>query len=147
MHFTLAEFCASTTAARRGIDNTLPAALEAEARNTLAMLERIRAHLGGVPVVITSGFRCLALNRAIGSSDTSDHVRACAADIRAPQYGTAAQVARALAPHVDTLGIGQLILEFPGPNAWVHVSTRKPAKALNRVITISAAGTVAGVQA
>jgi hypothetical protein len=45
-HFSLAEFTASQTAAREGIDNDLPADLLANARRTAEMLERIRAALG-----------------------------------------------------------------------------------------------------
>lgn len=149
-HFTLEEFTASETAGRRGIDNDLPAALYQTARDTCEMLEEIRRLLANlaqrnVPVIITSGYRCLALNRAIGSSDTSDHVRGQAADIRAPAFGSPIAIARALAPHLDTLGIGQLINEFPGSGGWVHVSTRTPANPVNRIITITSRGTVAGI--
>jgi uncharacterized protein YcbK (DUF882 family) len=151
-HFTLDEFCASSTALRRKIDNRLPQDLEPQAWSTLAMLELIRAHLSDtaekdIAVSILSGYRCLALNKAVGGASTSDHLKACAADIRAPTFGSPLDVARALAGHVDELGIGQLINEFPGSSGWVHVSTRKPAKALNRVITITAQGAVVGVQA
>jgi zinc D-Ala-D-Ala carboxypeptidase len=150
-HFSLGEFVSSSTAARRGIKNELPYELEHNAWATLAMLEVIRAHLSSVagkdvPLSITSGYRCVELNRAIGSGDTSDHVQAMAADFRAPAFGKPELIARELAKHVDELNIGQLILEFPGPNAWVHVSVRKPSKMVNRIITISASGTKAGVQ-
>lgn len=151
-HFTLAEFVASQTAARRGIDNTLPDALLPAARETCEMLERIRAFLRSragreVPILVTSGYRSNLLNRAIGSGDSSDHVRAMAADFVAPAFGSALDVCRALAQQVDALGIGQLINEFPRADGggWVHVSTRHPSKALNRVITITAAGAVVGV--
>jgi zinc D-Ala-D-Ala carboxypeptidase len=147
-HFTMAEFTASGTARRRAIDNALPATLMLAAQGTAEMLERIRAHLTHlagkpVPIQITSGYRCLELNTAIGSSPGSDHVKAMAADFVAPAFGTPYQVASALAPHVGVLGIGQLIHEY---GDWIHVSTRKPDKPVNRIITISSAGTVAGIQ-
>lgn len=146
-HFSLAEFCRSDLAARRGIDNTLPAELVPAARQTLEMLERIRQQLSqiagrDVPILITSGYRCPALNLAIGSSSTSDHPRACAADINARAFGTPLQVCQALAPMVSQLGIGQLIYEF---GSWVHVSTRHPEKAISRIITISRAGVMTGI--
>lgn len=56
----------------------------------------------------------------------------------------APQPCRALVPVMDELGIGQVIHEF---GRWVHVSTRRPDKIINRVITISAAGIEVGVQA
>ena len=150
-HFTLDEFCASDMALRRRIANHLPAELEPQAWATLAMLEAIRAHLSmvkgvDVPVIISSGYRSPQLNAAVGGVPSSDHLKACAADIRAPAFGSPLQVAQALAGHVDELGIGQLINEFPGAGGWVHVSTRKPEKALNRIITITAHGAVVGVR-
>jgi len=149
-HFTLDEFVASTTAARRRIDNTLPEDLEPQAWATLALLETIRAHLSAkagrdIPIQILSGYRCPELNAAVGGATSSDHVRAMAADIRAPAFGTPYEVACELAPSVSVLGIGQLIMEFPGRNGWVHVSTRIPAKALNRIITINDQGAQVGV--
>lgn len=146
-HFTVAEFIASDTAARLGIDNSLPATMLETAKATCEMLERIRAHLArvsgrAIPIVLTSGYRCLALNRAIGSGPGSDHVRGMAADMKAPAFGSAFEVATALAPRVSELGIGQLIHEF---GSWVHVSTSRPERPVNRIITISSRGTVPGI--
>jgi zinc D-Ala-D-Ala carboxypeptidase len=151
-HFDLAEFCESDTATRRRIDNSLPEALEPQAWATLAMLEGIRAHLSAkagkdIPIFISSGYRSAALNAAVGGVPSSDHVKACAADIKATAFGSPLVVARELAAHVDELGIGQLINEHPeGPGGWVHVSTRRPDKALNRIITITAKGAAVGVR-
>lgn len=145
LHFSLAEFVQSDMAARLGINNDLPAELYSNAKATAEMLEAIRAHLG-CAVIVSSGYRCLALNRAIGSSDTSDHTKAHAADIKAPAFGSPLRVAQALAPMVSTLGIGQLILEFYTPEGgWVHVSTRVPDKLLNRIITINKSGVRVGI--
>ncbi len=151
-HFDLDEFCASDTATRLRIDNGLPEDLEPSAWATLAMLERVRAHLSrkagkDVPITILSGYRCERLNAAVNGADSSDHVKACAADIRAPAFGRPIDVARELSAHVDALGIGQLINEFPGPSGWVHVSTKKPSKLINRIITITDQGVTAGVRA
>lgn len=138
-HFTLAELVASSTAQARGIDNTPPPEVLPRLQATADMLERIRAQLG-VPIVVTSGYRCQLLNKAVGGVTSSDHVTGQAADIVVPQYGTPLQVARALAPLVSVLGIGQLIYERVGGKQWVHVSTRVPPQAANRVITVSGAG-------
>lgn len=146
-HFTLEEFTASDTAARLGLANTVPAELLPNALHTCAMLELIRKHLSmlakrDIPVQITSGYRCPQLNAAIGSKPSSDHVQALAADIRAPDFGSAYQVSHALAPVAHILGIGQVIYEF---GAWTHVGAKTPAKDINRVLTISKAGTVPGI--
>lgn len=147
-HFSLEEFTTSETAVRRAIDNTLPPHLFAAAMETCKMMERIRLELERlagreIPITVTSGYRSPALNLAIGSGPGSDHPKAAAMDFKAPVFGTPYDVARALAPLVSQLGIGQLIHEF---GSWVHVSTRRSSKDINRIITISSAGTVAGVQ-
>lgn len=152
-NFSLDEFAASATAAERRINNAVPEELEPQAWSTLQMMQAIRDHLSAVagrdvPISITSGFRSPALNAAVKGSPTSDHVRAQAVDFKAPRFGTSTQIARELSRHVDSLGIGQLILEHPerGSGSWIHVSIRKPAKQLNRVITITDSGTFVGVR-
>lgn len=150
-HFSLSDVTRSQEAARRGIDNDLPIALVETVRETVEMMERIRAFLTDkaghqCPVIVSSWYRSIALNRAIGSSDTSDHIRGCAVDFEVPSFGNSYCVAAALAPHVDALRIGQLINEFPDFGAgWVHVSTRMPSKLVNRIITIKRSGTHVGV--
>ncbi|MDA8522297.1 D-Ala-D-Ala carboxypeptidase family metallohydrolase [Acidovorax sp. NCPPB 4044] len=144
-HFTLEELTASTTAARLGLDNTPPAETVVRLQQLADMLQRIREHLC-VPMIITSGYRAPAVNKAVGGVSTSDHQAGMAADFIAPSFGKPAQVARSLAPVVSVLGIGQLIYEHIGGKAWVHVSTRIPIKPSNRVITITGKGTQLGVQ-
>ena len=109
-HFTLAELTKSSTAERLELDNTPPPEVLPALTRTAEMLERIRSTLG-VPVTVTSGYRAWAVNKAVGGVTTSDHAQGRAADIVAPRYGTPLQIARALAPLVDVLGIGQLIYE------------------------------------
>lgn len=141
-HFTLEEFTASETAERRRLDNTLPPELLMTAQNTAEMMEKIRIALGDNPITVTSGYRSPEVNRAIGSGDSSDHIKAMAVDFKCPAYGTPKAVALHLADKIDSLGIGQIILEY---NAWCHVSTRRPSKEINRVITINQSGTHAGI--
>ncbi|MBB1649833.1 D-Ala-D-Ala carboxypeptidase family metallohydrolase [Delftia sp. UME58] len=144
-HFSLTEMTASSTAQRQGLDNTpTPEALQRLAL-TAAMLERVRAHLG-VPIIVTSGYRSRAVNAAVGGVTSSDHAIGAAADIVAPQFGMPYAVAKALAPHVNALGIGQIIYESVGGKHWVHLSTRTPDKPVNRVITVSGKNTLVGVQ-
>jgi len=151
-NFSIKEFTDSVKAKELRIDNSLPEGLEDIAESTLQMMQGIRDHLSAVkddevPITITSGYRCPKLNKAIGGGLVSDHLKAMAVDFRAPAFGTPIEVARELSKHVDALGIGQLINEYPerGSDGWVHVSTRKPVKAFNRVITITQAGPIVGV--
>jgi len=142
-NFSLEEFTATN---HRNIDNSLPIDLVANATATCEMLERIRAYLNnikpGTIMPLTSGYRCKALNKAVGSGDTSDHLKALAADWSARKFGTPYEVCRVLAPVMDELGIGQLIHEY---GAWIHTGVSKPSKLINRIITISKMGTQVGI--
>ena len=146
-HFTLQEFTDSDTAERMTIDNTLPEHLLPVAISTARMAERIRHHLSflkknDVRVNITSGYRSPRLNAAIGSKDTSDHLKMLALDFKAPDFGRPIDICRALLPVMDELGIGQLIHE----HTWVHVSARSPSNPANKVITAQGKGFVPGLQ-
>lgn len=148
-HFSLDELTHSDTAVRLNIDNRPPSAMIDQLRMTADMLERIRIFLSAragqpVPIRISSGYRCQALNRLLKSADTSDHVKGLAVDWTAPKFGTPLEVCRALAPAINELGIGQLIHEY---GRWIHTGVPSPMRGINRVITIGTAGTVPGIQA
>ncbi|MCR5574177.1 MAG: hypothetical protein K6F78_05085 [Bacteroidaceae bacterium] len=80
-HFQLKEFIESATARKHGIVNEPPAeAVENLKALCVHTLEPLREALG-LPFVITSGYRCKALNDKIGHhSDRSQHMSGCAAD-------------------------------------------------------------------
>lgn len=145
-NFTLSELTRSSTAQRLGVDNTPGASELQQLQRTAQMLERVRAQLGSKPVLINSGYRNEVVNAAVGGVTSSDHAQGMAADIRVPAYGTPYEVAKALAPHINELGIGQIIYESVGGAQWVHVSTRIPVRAVNRVITVHGSQTMVGVQ-
>ena len=121
-HFTLAEFTASQTAARHGIDNMpVPAAIQNLIRVALA-LEVIRK-LIGMPIIITSGYRSPALNALVpGSSETSAHMRGAAVDFIMPSFGTPYQVCKTIVGM--QLPFDQLIHEF----TWVHLAIEPPTR-------------------
>lgn len=143
-HFTLAELTASDTARARGIDNTPPPELLPRLIMLAEMLERIRSTVNA-PIIVSSGYRCPQLNALVGGATTSDHPQGHAADIIAPRFGSATELARLLAPLVSVLSIGQIILEGVKGKQWVHVSTREPERSVNRVITITDAGVMPGI--
>jgi hypothetical protein len=114
-HFSLDEFTISQTAARAGIDNTIPTELLPNIKRVAGALEIVRGVLD-VPVLISSGYRCPALNSLVGGVPTSAHTRGLAADFTAPAFGTPLQVARKLVE--EGIVWDQLIYEF---GTWVHL--------------------------
>ena len=79
-------------------------------------LEELKVVLGGKPIMVNSAFRSEAVNTAVGSKNTSDHRRGCAADIRVPGM-TPDQVVRAIIG--SNLAYAQVIREF---DRWTHVA-------------------------
>lgn len=81
-HFTFQEFERSATATRHGIDNSIP---EAAKKNIAALVDNVldplREAWGG-PIDVTSGYRCHALNKAVGGAKGSQHMAGEAADLR-----------------------------------------------------------------
>ena len=123
--FSWDEITRSSAATRLGLANEPPpterAALVALVS---AVLDPLRAVLG-VPLRVTSGFRCVALNAAIGGSPTSQHTLGEAADVRAEGMASE-EVVRALVR--AGLPFDQAIWYAPERGGHVHVSytTRRP---------------------
>jgi len=121
-HFSVEEFVASQTADRRDIDNSLTSNLLASARHTCNGLEQVRSLLGGLPILISSGYRSPELNRAVGGSRGSQHMLAQAVDFTCPGFGSVADTIEKIMQ--SDIPYDQLIREFatvPG-RGWVHIS-------------------------
>lgn len=115
-NFYLSEFLASEIADRNGIVNTPDPLAVQNLFKTAATLEQVRKLLGNRAIFVSSGYRCLALNRLLHSDDSSDHVRGEAVDFVCRGFGTPLQVAAAIAK--SDIPFGQLIME----GSWVHLS-------------------------
>lgn len=141
-HFMLSEFVVSQTAARQGIDNTPPQSAVDNLRHLCAdILEPLRERFKS-PIVISSGFRCLDLNKAVGGASSSQHVVGQAADITIPGYGDPLRVAQAISE--STLLFDQLILEFANTgHGWTHISWSPTPRRM--VLTIDGRGTQGGL--
>ena len=137
-HFTIEELTRSVTARNRSIDNT-PNKSELANLRLLAesVLEPLRQAYGK-PIVVSSGFRCAALNKAVGGSRTSQHLLGQAAGGRYLHAGWGCEDNKALfevaASLVNTgkIKVGQLIDEYG--YSWVHIST--PGRHVNNIIHI-----------
>ena len=115
-NFSLSDLVRSETAEERGIDNTPPPEVVENLKRLAASLEAVRALLGA-PLEISSGYRCAALNEAVGGSSTSQHLQGLAVDFECPAFGTPLEVADAI--RRSALEFDQCILEF---GRWVHLS-------------------------
>ena len=114
-NFTLEEMCASDTARRLGIINT-PGEVEVENLQALCenVLQPLRDSIGR-PIAINSGYRSVALNRAVGGSMKSQHLKGEAADLS----GASGLLRPMFAAIIEEgLPFDQLIWE----NTWVHLS-------------------------
>lgn len=118
-NFWLSEFTKSPTALRLGIPNT-PGGIQVDNLILLCknILQPLREHYDKA-IRINSGYRCLALNEAIGGSKSSQHVFGEAADIDTLDDNAD------LFFHIRrNLDFDQLIWEFGDLDnpSWIHVS-------------------------
>lgn len=143
-HFTLAEFIRSTTAARAGIDNTPPDSIVDNLVRTANLMEKVRSLLGH-PIRITSGYRCSALNKMVGSKPTSLHVNGLACDFVCPDYGSPVDICKAI--ESSKIEYDKCILEFYNPqtgDGWVHIQLGRDMR--RQMLTINSYGTFSGIR-
>ena len=122
-HFKLRELERSQIAERYEIDNTVKDETTYKNLQLLCenVLEPVRNYYG-IPFSPNSGYRCLDLNRRLGSSDNSQHVHGQAADIELPgisNYELGIWIK-------DNCEYDTVLLEFYKEDipssGWVHVS-------------------------
>ena len=111
--FTLEEL---THTDHRNLDNTPNDAEMVNLVRLADFLEQVKVVLGGKPIIVNSAFRSKSVNDAVGSKDSSQHRRGCAADIRVPGMKPD-EVVRAIIE--AGLPYDQVIREF---DRWTHVS-------------------------
>jgi hypothetical protein len=115
----------SATATRLGIDNTPDALVR---YNLTALIENVLDPLReawGAPIIVTSGYRCARLNKAVGGASSSQHTKGEAADIRTLSDSRADNMRLLRLLLKMGLPFDQLICEYPdaqGRPDWIHVS-------------------------
>ena len=139
-NFSLEQLIYSETAAREHIDNTPAADIVGNLRLLARGLEQVQA-LTGFPLQLSSGYRSPELNRRVGGTGTSQHTQGLAADFTCAEFGTPADIIKA----IRSAGIefDQCILEYA---QWVHISFSATPR--GRVLTIydAAQGYVEGLR-
>jgi len=111
-HFSLKEMTTTST----GIANVPTGQLLKNLTYTAQQLEVVRGILGNNTIQVNSGFRCDAVNRAVGGVTTSAHSYGFAVDFVCPKFGTPYEVCAALIK--AGMKFDQLIHE---KRRWVHI--------------------------
>lgn len=141
-HFSLDELLVSARAVGLGIDNTRHTwETFLAARQTAGKMEIVRDVLDRNPVAVGSWIRCLELNRALKSKDTSQHIKGEAVDFTCPRHGSPLELCRTLIKNQMLVDWDQLILE----HTWVHISwsSLPNAKQKGQVLSLLASGSYA----
>lgn len=122
-HISYAEATVSQTATRKGIVN-IPNAEQLANMKLVAenCFEPVREIFG--PTRVSSFFRCIKLNKAVGGVATSQHCKGEAIDMQGTGNVTNAMIFNWIK---DNLEFDQLIWEYGNNDnpAWVHVSFSK----------------------
>ena len=122
-YFTISELIKSDTAIKHSLWNGANHEVE---DNLTALVDHVLDPLReayGKPIRVTSGYRCPRLNRLVGGSPNSQHMRGEAADIVAGNENLK------LGKLIEQLGhFDQLIYEqcdAHGNPRWIHVSWKR----------------------
>ena len=123
-HFTIGEL---TKTSAMGIDNTPSHAAVLNLKNLCEnWLEPLRQRYNK-PILINSGFRSEAVNKAIGGVKGSNHLTGCAVDIRVTGIEQAIRYACILLDIADGKGqeFDELLIErSPKGTYWLHFAVR-----------------------
>lgn len=131
-YFTINELCASSTAKAKNINNTPSESIKAHLKEFVEnLLDPIREELG-YPIIVNSGYRCLALNKAVGGAPTSAHTIGYASDIHCKAESLAKMYSRILNFLTrNNIPYDQLIYERSKTSVWIHIGY-KNQKGLQR---------------
>ena len=135
-YFTFNELTRSDTANRLKIDNEpKEEATKDNIKELMHFLDGVREGwtvecedkgYGDAAIVVNSGYRSEALNKAVNGSKTSEHLLGTAADIE-PKNGRNKEFFEWLRAYLSDKQFSQLINEYPdkrGCPSWVHLSIR-----------------------
>ena len=132
-HFTLGELCKTSVKTE---DGNIPSHVHIENLKRLcSWLEMLREEWnrrygeGDDPIVINSGYRSEAVNKAVGGAKGSNHLTGCAADIRVAGLEQALRYAVILLDISDESkeDFDELLLERSAKGIyWLHFAVRPP---------------------
>ena len=124
-NFTFEELYRSETAVALGIDNTPNATIAKRLEDVVVNVLQPLRDLWGQPIIISSGYRCPALNAAVGGSSSSQHRLGEAVDIRTVSDKPADNMALLKCLLRSGIEYDQIISEDVNSKyqpSWIHVS-------------------------
>ena len=135
-HFTIQELSASATAERLTIDNTPSRAAQRMLTILVEqLLDPIRRRYGA-PIIVTSGYRCPALNTAVGGVANSHHIVGCAADITTGSIENNTMLFALIIDMQTTHAIRFTQLIAEKDYRWLHISY-VPGMLRNQIIDVN----------
>ena len=129
-HFTLAEMCKTNA---RTPDGNIPSHVHIENLKRLCgWLEMLRSEWnkrygeGDDPIIINSGYRSEAVNKAVGGVSGSNHLTGCAVDIHVLGKEQAIRYACILLDIADESqeDFDELLIEQTSKSLWIHFAVR-----------------------
>ncbi len=121
-HFTFAEMTRTNTR----IENVPNEAQVENLKRLCGWLERLREKVGK-PIIINSGYRSEAVNKAVGGVKGSNHLTGCAADIHVTGIEQLVRYAAVLLDICDESqeAFDELLLERSSRGTyWIHFAVR-----------------------
>ena len=109
---------------------------EKQMRYTACTLEEIRKVLG-VPMKVTSGFRNVALNKAVGGSPTSGHTKGLCADFQPIGLEISHAFDMIQANKSKCPSLKKCIYESVRGSKWLHIETKTEASQPQQFFTTS----------
>ena len=127
-HFTISEFIKSDTAIKKRVWN---GANREQENNLIALVAAVLDPLRekyGKPIIVTSGYRNITINKSIGGAVTSQHTKGEAADIVG--FDGSPEENLKLGKMIVEMGnFDQIIFEDVSKNSlnpkWIHVSWKR----------------------
>lgn len=117
-YFTMQELYRSKTADARHIDNTPGGEVMGNLDDLVTIVLDPVRELWGRPITVNSGYRCPALNRAVGGEPASQHLTGEAVDITTGTREGNKRLFELIA--VSDIPFDQLIDE--SRYSWIHIS-------------------------
>lgn len=120
-YFTIEELCKSDTAEKLNIDNTPSEEVIERLNEIIDFMNPIREAWGSA-IIVTSGYRCPELNKAVGGSETSVHQIGYGIDMQ-PKNGKIEEFIEFLINYVkdNNLKWDQILFERSKSAIWIHL--------------------------